>query len=227
MKTKKSLILVAVIAFLGLSILLAACGASPTTTSSNAAPATTVANSNNPATGANPPDGATQPTPPATGQMPGSTQPNPNNPPAQGRPGNGTNPGNPTPGAGNNPGISREQLENATPETIVKTFYNQIKSGESRAVLALTTQSFRQSFAGSNRTQISTALGLKPDQKVQDIQIGTSTVNGDKATLTATLTLTDGTKVTQNLSLVKGQVSRPNGNGQGVTIWQIDTIKVA
>lgn len=199
---KKNFVVIAIVAFLGLSLLLAACGATAPTNQSSTGQVPTVVPTSAPATGSTttPPAGNTSGTVPV--------RPNPSE-----RPGNGN--------------VDRQQIENATPETIVKRFYSEIKAGEMRSVLVLTTENFRQSFKDSNRNQIATALGLKPGQTVQDVQVGTSSINGDKATLTVTLTLSDSTKVTQNLTMVKGEVSRPNGQGQGLKLWQIDGIKVA
>jgi hypothetical protein len=218
---KKNFIYIALIALLGLSLLLAACGTSTPADSGNVASTATapaVAETpSNPVAASTPPSGANQP--PATGtQPPNANRPNPNTTPGAGRPGN-DKPGN---------NISREQIENATPEQIVNRFYKGIQEGELRQVIGLTSENFRKTLIGGGAQgsgQLALALGLKPDQKVQTVNVGKSSINGDKASLTATLTLSDGTKVTHDLNLVKGELSRPNGNGQGVNLWQIDSLK--
>ena len=244
-KARKQPLLVAIIAFVVLSLALVACGeATSTPTSSGtiaptapAAATATTSSSTNPAT-VTPADtaGSTAATTGINSSSTGATaapSDTMGSTAAAATPGTTSGSTTVTPGTTSSTGQNQKGQNAAklqSPDGSVKVLYNDVKNNvqKSAAVTRLLGPTLKASLKGSKKqgvTALDSLIGISGSQKISTITVGTATVNGDNATVTTTLKLSDGSTVTNNVTLVKSSLTTKQG--KQYNLWQIDGISQA
>lgn len=214
-KTKKQSVALAVLGLAMCSLWLAACGETPSTaapTVASSVTASTIASSTSQPTIT---PAATPTTSPATTSSP-------------------TMPGvstTPTKSAKSGSKSGNTQLGKLqTPDQSVTALFNQVKnSNQSKATKGSRYLDSTLKASLKNKKQAANTLtgllGLNNGQIIQSFTVGSPTINGNNATVTATLTLNDGSSLTDNLALIKSTVSTKKG--QSYTLWQVDSINTS
>jgi len=116
-----------------------------------------------------------------------------------------------------------------TPDSIVKTLLNAVKSNDSKkeaAVTRLLSSSLQTTLKGSKGVAgLDKLIGISDGTNIDIITVASPNIVGDNAMVTATLKLKDGLTITDNMTLVKNTVTTKKG--QANTVWQVDAIAQA